>query len=152
MVLLHPEIGWNAGNAGRSCLAFGAQLHLVEPLGFRTDAREVRRAGLDYWTRVAPRIWKSWDAFEAELPSLGEPFLLSAEGERTLWEVALPDPVVLIFGKESTGLPASLRDRFRHRLVRIPMVDPAIRSLNLSTTVGLALYEACRQRAHRRDL
>jgi tRNA (cytidine/uridine-2'-O-)-methyltransferase len=147
VVLVEPEIHWNTGNVGRTCLAVGAQLHLVEPLGFSLDEREVRRSGLDYWPRVQPRVWPSWPAFEAALPELGEPFLFSADAERDLWSVAYPAAAVLVFGRESVGLPAGLRTRYRERLLRIPMRDPDLRSLNLSTCVGIALYELVRQRA-----
>ena len=81
-VLVHPEIPWNTGNAGRICLAFGARLHLVRPLGFALTARELRRAGLDYWDRVEPVLWARLDELEAALPELGEPFLFSAEAEK----------------------------------------------------------------------
>jgi tRNA (cytidine/uridine-2'-O-)-methyltransferase len=146
VVLVHPEIHWNTGNAGRTCLAAGAQLHLVEPLGFDLDDRRVRRAGLDYWPRVAPRVWPTWEELEAELPTLGEPYLFSAEGERDLWQVSFPERPVLVFGRESVGLPAALRRRYADRLLRMPMVDPQLRSLNLSTAVAVALYEVLRQR------
>jgi len=146
VVLVEPEIHWNTGNAGRSCLAAGAQLHLVEPLGFSLDEREVRRSGLDYWPRVNPRVWPSWTAFEAELPGLGEPFFVSPEAERILWDTDFGPRTVLLFGRESVGLPPEMRQRHRARLVRIPMADPALRALNLSTSVGIALYEVLRQR------
>lgn len=146
VVLVEPEIHWNTGNAGRSCLAAGAQLHLVEPLGFSLDEREVRRAGLDYWPRVDPRIWPSWAAFEERMPELGEPFFFSAEATRDFWSVTYPERAVLVFGRESVGLSPEVRERYRDRLVRIPMLDPEVRSLNLSTSVALALYEALRQR------
>jgi tRNA (cytidine/uridine-2'-O-)-methyltransferase len=145
VVLVTPEIHWNTGNAGRSCLAAGAQLHLVEPLGFSLDEREVRRAGLDYWPRVDPQVWASWEALEAQLPDLGEPYFFSADGERSLWEVTYPERVVLVFGRESVGLPPEIRRRHRSRLLRIPMADPQLRSLNLSTSVAVALYEVLRQ-------
>jgi len=145
VVLVEPEIHWNTGNAGRSCLAAGAQLHLVEPLGFSLDERELRRAGLDYWERVRPRVWPGWDAFEAALPGLGEPFLASPDAERELWQFRYPARSVLVFGRESVGLPPALRERFRDRLVRLPMQDPALRSLNLSTCVGVLLFEVLRQ-------
>ena len=144
-MLVEPEIHWNTGNAGRTCLAAGARLHLVEPLGFSLAEREVRRAGLDYWPRVEPRVWPGWAALEAELPGLGEPFFLTSEAPRTLWEVRYPQSVVLVFGRESTGLPAALRERYPERLVGIPMADPKLRSLNLSTAVAVALYEVLRQ-------
>jgi tRNA (cytidine/uridine-2'-O-)-methyltransferase len=144
--LVEPEIHWNTGNAGRTCLAAGAQLHLVEPLGFSLAEREVRRAGLDYWPRVAPRLWPSWDAFEQEMSTLGEPFFFSAEGGRSFWDISYPPRAVLIFGKESVGLAPALRARWRQRLVSIPMAAAGLRSLNLSTSVALVLYEVLRQR------
>ena len=146
MVLVEPEIHWNTGNAGRTCLAVGARLHLVRPLGFSLEERQIRRAGLDYWPRVDPVVWDRWADLEARLPSLGEPFFFSAEGERDFWSVAFPGRTVLIFGKESAGLAPEIRRRYPDRLVRIPMVDPEIRSLNLSTAVALAAYEVARQR------
>src|SRR5258708_26070680 len=79
VVLVAPEIAWNTGNAGRTCLAAGARLHLVEPLGFSLADARVRRAGLDYWPRVDPRVWPDWESFAAALPGLGEPFLFSSE-------------------------------------------------------------------------
>jgi tRNA (cytidine/uridine-2'-O-)-methyltransferase len=145
VVLLEPEIHWNTGNAGRTCLAVGAQLHLVEPLGFSLDEKEVRRAGLDYWARVAPRVWPSWDALEEALPGMGEPFFASPEAERTLWDVRYPDRTVLVFGRESVGLPVALRQRHQDRLVRLPMRDAALRSLNVSTAMGVCAYEVLRQ-------
>lgn len=145
VILVEPEIHWNTGNIGRTCLAAGAQLHLVEPLGFSLDEKEVRRSGLDYWPRVDPRVWPSWRAVEGELPSLGDPFFFSAEASRPLWDVDFPERVSLVFGRESVGLSAEIRDRYRDRLVRIPMADPELRSLNLSTAVAIVLYEVLRQ-------
>jgi tRNA (cytidine/uridine-2'-O-)-methyltransferase len=149
VVLVSPEIPWNTGNAGRTCLAAGAQLHLVEPLGFSLAARPVRRAGLDYWPRVAPRTWPDWDTFEKSLPELGEPWFFSADAERPFWDAPPSDRTVLVFGRESVGLPAELRARFRERLVGFPMADPSLRSLNLSTCVALAVYEVLRRRSER---
>lgn len=146
LVLVEPEIHWNTGNIGRTALAAGAELHLVEPLGFSLDEAAVRRAGLDYWPRVRPRIWPSLDRFEAELPRLGEAFYFSAQAERALWEVRYPADVVLVFGRESVGLPVELLARHRERTLRIPMADPEIRSLNLSTAAAVAAYEVLRQR------
>ena len=148
VVLVSPEIAWNTGNAGRTCLAAGAQLHHVRPLGFSLDEKEVRRAGVDYWPRVRPVVWQDWPAFEARLPSLGEPFFFSAEAPRELWDVSFPTASGLVFGRESGGLPEELRRRQADRLVCIPMADTAMRSLNLSTAVAVALYEVLRQ--HRR--
>ena len=151
VVLVHPEIHWNTGNAGRSCLAAGATLHLVEPLGFSLDEREVRRAGLDYWEHVTLRVWKSWTAFEEELPRLGTPFFFSTKGTRFYWHADLggAEDVVLIFGRETGGLPAELHERYAERMLAMPILSPHVRSLNLSTCVGIALYEVLRQRVTR---
>lgn len=149
VVLVHPEIHWNTGNAGRSCLAAGATLHLVEPLGFSLDEREVRRAGLDYWEHVNRRVWPSWEAFEHELPSLGEPSFFSTKGTRLYWEAEFPENAVLIFGRETGGLPPSIHERYADRMLTTPIHSPHVRSLNLSTCVGIALYEVLRQRAIR---
>lgn len=146
VALVRPEIPWNTGNAGRTCLAAGAQLHLVGPLGFSMRDREVRRAGLDYWPRVEPCLWQDWQQFEAALPRLGEPFLFTTAGRRDLWSAELPPRSVLIFGPEGIGLPRALLARYSESLVRIPMVDGDLRSINLSTSVGIALYEWVRRR------
>lgn len=148
VVLVHPEIHWNTGNAGRTCLAAGATLHLIEPLGFSLDEREVKRAGLDYWEHVDLRVWPSWEAFERELPSLGEPFFFSTKATRVLWDAPLDAPTgaVLVFGRETGGLPAELHARFAGRFVGMPITPPHVRSLNLSTSVGIAVYEVLRQR------
>ena len=144
--LLEPEIHWNTGNTGRTCLGAGATLHLVAPLGFSLDAREVRRSGLDYWDRVNPRLWESWETFEGALPGLGEAFFLSPGAPRSIFDVTFPERVVLVFGRESTGLPEGMRERYKERLLGIPMRDPGLRGLNLSTSVAIAAYEVMRQR------
>lgn len=150
VVLVHPEIHWNTGNAGRTCLATGAILHLVEPLGFSLDEREVKRAGLDYWEHVDVRVWPNWDTLERELPSLGEPYFFSTKAKRLFWDAPLgaPENVVLVFGRETGGLPAELHDRYRDRFVAMPIASPLVRSLNLSTSVALGVYEVLRQKAH----
>jgi len=148
VVLVHPEIHWNTGNAGRTCLAVGATLHLVKPLGFSLSERGLKRAGLDYWEHVEPRVWPSWNAFEAELPNLGTPYFFSARANRLLWDAPLggPSDLVLIFGGETTGLPPELHERYRERFLAMPIVSPHVRSLNLSTAVAIAVYEVIRQR------
>ncbi len=145
---MHPEIHWNTGNAGRTCLAAGAILHLVKPLGFSLDEREVKRAGLDYWEHVDLRVWPSWDAFEEGLPSLGEPYFFSTKATRLFWDAPLgaSSDVVLIFGRETGGLPDEVHERYRDQFVAMPMLSPRLRSLNLSTSVAVALYEVLRQR------
>ena len=148
VVLVHPEIHWNTGNAGRTCLAAGAILHLIEPLGFSLRERQVKRAGLDYWEHVDPRVWRSWDAFKKELPALGNPYFFSAKATRLLWDVPFGEPggIVLIFGGETAGLPPELHERYGERFVAMPILSPHVRSLNLSSAVAIALYEVMRQR------
>jgi tRNA (cytidine/uridine-2'-O-)-methyltransferase len=145
VVLVHPEIAWNTGNVGRTCVATGAQLHIVRPIGFSLDEASVRRAGLDYWEHVKPVVWPSWEALEPRLDELGEPHFFSAEAEREIWDVTFSRRVALVFGRESVGLPDELRQRHRDRLVRIPMAAGPVRSLNLSSSVAVALYEILRQ-------
>ena len=148
VVLVHPEIHWNTGNAGRTCLAVGATLHLIAPLGFSLDEREVKRAGLDYWEHVDVRVWPSWGAFETELPAFGEPYFFSTKASRSLWDAPLsaPNGIVLIFGRETGGLPPELHQRYSDRFVTMPILSRRVRSLNLSTSVAIALYEVLRQR------
>jgi len=145
VVLVEPEIHWNTGNAGRTCLAAGAQLHLVRPLGFSLDEKEVRRAGLDYWSRVHPEVWADWSAFAGALPALGTPFFFTSRAPRAFQEVSYPRPAVLVFGRESVGLPPEILEPHAAETVAIPMLDAELRSLNLSTSVALAAYEVRRQ-------
>jgi tRNA (cytidine/uridine-2'-O-)-methyltransferase len=148
VVLVHPEIHWNTGNAGRTCLAAGATLHLIEPLGFSLREREVKRAGLDYWEHVDLRTWRSWEAFEQALPALGDAYFFSTKATRLFWDAPLggSNDVVLVFGRETGGLPRELHERYRDRFVRMPILSPRVRSLNLSTSVAIAVYEVLRQR------
>jgi tRNA (cytidine/uridine-2'-O-)-methyltransferase len=148
VVLVHPDIHWNTGNAGRTCLAAGATLHLIEPLGFSLDDKEVKRAGLDYWPHVDLRVWPDWDTFAAELPSLGVPFFFSKKATQLLWDAPLApaEGTVLIFGAETTGLPEELHVRYADRFVAMPIHSPHVRSLNLSNSVAIAVYEVLRQR------
>lgn len=146
IVLVEPEIHGNTGNIGRTCLAVGAQLHLVEPLGFSLDDAKVRRAGLDYWQRVQPRVWSDWKSFESGMLAMGEPYVFTAEAETEYWDVRYAERAVLLFGRESVGLPREIRDRYRDRCVRFPIHDRGVRSLNLANSVALAAYEVLRQR------
>ncbi|MDR1988688.1 MAG: tRNA (cytidine(34)-2'-O)-methyltransferase [Acidobacteriaceae bacterium] len=147
VVLVHPEIHWNTGNAGRTCLATGATLHLIEPLGFSLDERQVKRAGLDSWAHVDLRVWPDWEAFERELPSLGEPYFFSTKAVTLYWDLPLgvTRDVVLVFGRETGGLPQALHERYADRCAAMPIASPRVRSLNLSTSVALAVYEVLRQ-------
>lgn len=151
VVLVHPEIHWNTGNAGRTCLAAGATLHLIEPLGFSLDDARVKRAGLDYWPHVDLKVWPGWNAFERALPSLGEPYFFSTKATRDFWDApfAGSGSTVLVFGRETGGLPDEIHEKYRDRFVKIPVASEHVRSLNLSTSVALAAYETLRQRRDR---
>ena len=120
--------------------------HLIHPLGFSLADREVRRAGLDYWEHVDLREWPDWESFEKQLPNFGEPFFFTTRSDRVYWDKSFGDRTVLIFGRETGGLPDSLLGRYADRTCRIPMESEDVRSLNLSTCVGIALYEVLRQR------
>ncbi|MFN7917027.1 MAG: tRNA (cytidine(34)-2'-O)-methyltransferase [Vicinamibacterales bacterium] len=152
VVLVHPEIHWNTGNAGRTCLATGATLHLIEPLGFSLDEKQVKRAGLDYWPHVDLRVWPDWETFERALPALGDAFFFSTRGTVPVWDaqLAASDDVVLVFGRETAGLPDAVLAHHADRVVTLPMSSPLVRSLNLSTSIGVAVYEVLRQRRARK--
>ena len=108
----------------------------------------MKRAGLDYWEHVDLQLWPGWASFEEALPTLGEPFFFSTKASRLLWDVPLgvPSDVVLIFGRETGGLPSDLYERYADRLVGMPIQSPLVSSLNLSTSVAIAVYEVLRQR------
>ena len=148
VVLVRPEIPWNTGNVGRTCAAAGAELHLVGPLGFSLSERRLRRAGLDYWESLAPTTHESLDAFLRQLPPDADVLAFSAEGTRTHWDARYGADSWLVFGGESSGLPPELRERWKERLHRVPMVAGA-RSLNLSTAAAVVLYEALGPRSQR---
>jgi tRNA (cytidine/uridine-2'-O-)-methyltransferase len=145
VVLVAPEIHWNTGNIGRTCLATGACLHLIKPLGFSLDSREVKRAGLDYWKQVNLTVWDDFDRFISDMtPQKGEVAVFSKRGAKSFWSIPSPDRLFLIFGSETRGLPKSITNRYLNAVYYIP-IGAAARSLNLSTAVGIALYESLRQ-------
>ena len=144
VVLIAPEVHWNTGNAGRTCLGAGAHLHLIRPLGFSLADRHLKRAGLDYWQKVQLTVWDDFEQFEATTtPQLSEVVLLTKNGETPFWQMPKPNRQFLIFGSETRGLPQTVLDRYADATYVIPQTD-AIRCLNLSTTVGIALYESLR--------
>jgi len=143
VVLVEPEIPQNTGNIARPCLAAGARLHLVEPLGFEIDGAALRRAGMDYWEKCDVRRWKSLDALRAEAGG-ARFFFLTSKAQRPYWQADFCDGDYLVFGRETRGLPESLLAAEQEHLWTIPMA-PEARSLNLATSVGIVLYEACRQ-------
>jgi tRNA (cytidine/uridine-2'-O-)-methyltransferase len=144
VVLVSPEIHWNTGNIGRTCLATDAHLHLIKPLGFSLDSREVKRAGLDYWEKVKLRVWDDFKIFEKTMsPTDSEVVLLSKNGAKSFWCMPSPKRLFLIFGSETRGLPQPVLFRYSESAYHIP-VGEETRSLNLSTAVGIALYESLR--------
>ena len=143
IVLIEPEIPQNTGNIARLCVAAGARLHLVGPLGFSIDEKAVRRAGMDYWERLDLRTWSSWEELKAANPE-GRFYFMSSKVERSYWDAEFQDEDFLVFGRETKGLPSSLLAEHPDRTLTIPMTD-GTRSINLATSVGIVLYEAIRQ-------
>ena len=144
VVLVAPEIHWNTGNIGRTCVATGAFLHLVKPLGFSLGSREVKRAGLDYWEKVNLTVWDDFESFLAgTAPQDGEVTVFSKRGARPFWSMACARRMFLVFGSETRGLPANILQQYANATYHIPITS-GIRSLNLSTAAGIALYESLR--------
>ena len=145
VVLVEPEIPPNTGNIGRLCLATGARLHLIKPLGFSIDDRTLRRAGLDYWQHVQVSVWENWEDFCLRgKPADGRCFYLTTKTDRIYHEAEFRSGDFLVFGRETRGLPESLLAAHEGNLLTIPM-QPAARSLNLATAVAIVLFEAVRQ-------
>lgn len=144
IVLYQPEIPPNTGNIIRLAANTGAILHLIEPLGFSLDEKQVRRAGLDYYEVERVRVHESWEAFQVDGPK-GRRFALSTKGTTAHSAAQFRDGDVLVFGPETRGLPAEIREALPHeQVLRIPMRAQS-RSLNLSNSVAIVLYEALRQ-------
>ncbi len=144
IVLVEPEIPHNTGAIARTCAATGARLHLIKPLGFDISDKAVKRCGLDYWHLVDLRVFESLDEYFALNGDDGL-FLATTKAPRSYHEMDYSrEHVALMFGKETAGLPEWLREKYRERCIRIPMVSPA-RSLNLSNSVAILAYEALRQ-------
>ena len=145
IVLVNPEIPFNTGNIGRSCVATGTRLHLVGKLGFVIASKEIRRSGLDYWPNLDYKRHNTWEDFlTAENPVEEKMFFLSTKGKKAYWDEQIPDGSYLIFGAESCGLPKEFYTHYAHRLFTIPMTGP-VRSLNLSASAAVVLFEALRQ-------
>ena len=144
VVLVSPQIHWNTGNIGRTCVATGSYLHLVRPLGFSLDSKELKRAGLDYWKQVKMRVWENFDDLHSGLtPRRKEVAIFSKTGRLPFWSLPSPPRLFLIFGSETRGLPASILERYSEANYHIP-ITKNIRSLNLSTAAAIALYESLR--------
>lgn len=144
IVLVEPEIPPNTGNIGRLCLAADAHLHLIEPLGFSIDDRQLQRAGLDYWKSVRLSVWPSFEKFRTAQPGDARLWYLTTKSKRSYWDAAFRDGDYLVFGRETKGLPAELLAANPDTTLTIPMTDRT-RSLNLATSAGIVLYEALRQ-------
>ena len=143
VVLVEPEIPPNTGNIGRLCLATGATLHLVRPLGFSTDDRTLKRAGLDYWREVDVRFWDSLGELRAAQPAGARFYYLTTKSEQPYHAVRFEPGDFLVFGRETRGLPEPLLRENAERTLTIPM--QGTRSLNLATAVAIVLFEAVRQ-------
>ncbi len=144
VVLVAPEIHWNTGNIGRTCLATNADLHLIEPLGFALDSQAVKRAGLDYWDKVKLSLWEDFGKFESAMqPRKDEVAVFSKKGAAPFWSMPATARLFMIFGSETKGLPAGILQKYAHATYHIP-ITTAARSLNLSTAAGIALYESLR--------
>ena len=144
IVLLEPEIPQNTGNIARTCAATGASLHLIEPLGFRIDDAKLKRAGLDYWHQLDITYYKNLEDFYTRNPD-AQVYYFSTKAPQKYTDITYPEKVYLMFGKETKGLPEELLHKNKSDCVRIPMRD-SLRSLNLSNSAAIAVYEVFRQR------
>lgn len=143
VVLIEPEIPPNTGNIGRLCLATGSTLHLVKPLGFSIDDRELKRAGLDYWKEVDVRLWDSLEDLQRAHNPDARLFFLTTKSDRAYYDIDFRPGDFLVFGRETKGLPEALLAANPEQLLTIPM--QGARSLNLATAVAIVLFEAMRQ-------
>ena len=144
VVLVEPEIPWNAGNIGRTCVAAGASLHLVGRLGFSLSERRLKRAGMDYWPKLSLLRHDDFAAFQRSLPHGARLRAFAVAAAKTLWEAPLEDDDYLLFGSESRGLPDEALAACAGHVYRVPM-RPEARSLNLSTSAAIAVFEALRR-------
>ncbi len=145
IVLFEPEIPPNTGNIARTCAVSGCRLHLIEPLGFSIDEKAVRRAGLDYWNSVNIEVHKNFEAFYEKYGD--KPlYFCSTKGEKLYSDVAYEEECYLVFGRETSGLPKEFYERFKDRLIKIPLMNlESARSLNLSNAAAIITYEVLRQ-------
>ena len=143
IVLLEPEIPANTGNIGRTCVATGSRLHLIEPLGFRLDEKSLKRAGMDYWKDLDVTTYINFEEFLEKNPG-AKIYMATTKAPRLYTDVSYEPDCYIMFGKESAGIPEEILVENRETAIRIPMIGE-IRSLNLSNSVAVALYEALRQ-------
>ncbi len=143
IVLHEPEMPANTGNIGRSCVACGARLHLIEPLGFHINEKQLKRAGLDYWQYLDVTVYDDFCDFLKKNPG-AHIYMATTKSKQTYTDVSYEDNCYIMFGKESAGIPEEILLDYKETAIRIPML-PQIRSLNLSNSVAIVLYEALRQ-------
>lgn len=145
IVLVEPEIPPNTGNVARLCAVTNCTLHLIEPFGFKLDDAALKRAGMDYWQQVRWHRWPGWRAFHDQLSPAARLWFIESDGPQKYSDVAFGPDDYLVFGRETAGLPKALLAENPSHWLRVPMFNPASRSLNLSNCVALVLYEALRQ-------
>jgi tRNA (cytidine/uridine-2'-O-)-methyltransferase len=145
VVLFQPEIAPNTGNVGRMCALTCSRLHLIHPLGFVINDRNLRRAGMDYWRSLDVHEHANWEAFRASPLAPKRLWLFTTKTKQTFWDVSFADEDGLVFGNEGSGAPEWLHEELRDTRVTIPHANTTLRSLNLSTAAGVATYEAFRQ-------
>jgi tRNA (cytidine/uridine-2'-O-)-methyltransferase len=145
VVLFQPEIAPNTGNVGRMCALTCSRLHLIHPLGFVINDRNLRRAGMDYWQSLDVHEHANWQAFRGSSVGPRRLWLFTTRAERIFWDAEFADEDGLVFGNEGSGAPDWLHEELRETRTTIPHANPALRSLNLSTAAGVATYEAWRQ-------
>jgi tRNA (cytidine/uridine-2'-O-)-methyltransferase len=145
VVLFQPEIAPNTGNIGRMCAVTRSRLHLIHPLGYEINDRNLRRAGMDYWKELDVHEHADWAAFRASALAPRRLWLFTTKAERDFWDVQYQDGDGLVFGNESSGAPEWMHEELRQWRVTIPHANSALRSLNLSTAAGVACFEAVRQ-------
>ena len=144
IVLHEPEIPMNTGNIGRTCVAIGAKLHLIEPMGFRITEKQVKRAGLDYWDKLDYTIYDNYEDFLKKNPAAKEKmYMATTKAHHVYTDVPYEDGCYIMFGKESAGIPEEILVESEETTIRIPMIGD-IRSLNLSNSVAIVAYEAMR--------
>jgi len=144
IVLAHPQIPQNTGNVARTCAATGASLHLIKPMAFELDDSKMKRAGLDYWDKLDVHVYESFDDFFAKTAHTGEYWFLETRMARNYCDIEYKDNAYLIFGQEDTGIPQEILRKNFDRCVQIPM-RAGLRSLNLSNSVAIGVYEVLRQ-------
>lgn len=143
IVLFEPEIPANTGNIGRTCVATGTRLHLIEPLGFKLTEKEIRRAGMDYWKDLEVIRYANYEDFLQKNPG-AKIYMATTKAKYNYTDVSYDEDAYIMFGKESAGIPEEVLVDNEETCIRIPMLD-SIRSLNLSNSVAIVLYEALRQ-------